>query len=143
MNFNKNDTLNNLFVRVRHTHHQRAVKLFEEVGLNYGQPPIIFDLWEKDGLTQKELAQRRNLSPATITATLKRMEKAGWITRSTDNEDSRISRVYLTAKGKQIQGPLEEKRRQLEDETFEGFTDVEKILMRRLLLQIWDNLSKF
>jgi len=141
MNCYEDESLNHLFVRVRHLHHQCAVGRFESLGLNYGQPPILFELLKKDGLTQKELSQLRNVSPATITVTLKRMEKAGWITRRVDSEDSRVSRVYLTDKSRQLQLPLKALETQLDDETFRSFNDTDKALMRRFLLQMWDNLS--
>lgn len=142
MDFAGDMTLNQLFVGVRHLHHQRAMALFDGLGLYFGQPPILFELWKKDGLTQTEIAQLRNLSPATVTVALKRMEKAGWISRRPDEKDSRISRVFLTDKGREIQVPVEEKLKQLEDETFKHFDEAEKALMKRLLAQIWNNLKK-
>ncbi|MDK2809676.1 MAG: MarR family transcriptional regulator, organic hydroperoxide resistance regulator [Petroclostridium sp.] len=136
------DSLNDLFVKVTRLHHRRVVELLEELELYYGQPPVLFALWERDGLTQTELAQRRKLTPATITATLKRMEKAGWLMRRTDSEDSRVSRVYLTEKGKNVRLSVEMKLKQLENETFKNFTTTEKALIRRFFLQMEENLKK-
>ncbi|MGI6227603.1 MAG: MarR family winged helix-turn-helix transcriptional regulator [Peptococcales bacterium] len=141
-NIYEEKSLNQIFVKVKHRHFTRAVGLYEEIGLFIGQPPILFELIKEDGLTQKELAERRNLSPATITVTLKRMEKAGWITRRADTEDSRVSRVFLTEKAMNIQNLLKEKQQQMEEETFKNFTDIEKVLLRRFLLQIWENLGE-
>jgi MarR family transcriptional regulator, organic hydroperoxide resistance regulator len=136
------DSLYALFEKVKRLHHHRVVEVFEEVGLNYGQPPILFALLDKDGQTQTELSKHRKLTPATITAALQRMEKGGWIVRKTDSEDSRVSRVYLTEKGRNIRLSVEAKMKQLQQETFRNFTDMEKALVRRLFQQMEENLSK-
>lgn len=136
-------SLHELFERVKRLHHHRVVALFDELGLYYGQPPVLFALWQKDGCTQTELSQHIKLTPPTITATLKRMERGGWIERRSDPEDSRVSRVYLTEKGKGIRASVDSKLKQLDAEAFKGFTDMEKALLRRIFLQMEENLSSF
>ena len=93
------ETLDFLLAQNCHLHHTRAHHLFETLGLYRGQPPVLFELWEQEGLTQKELAVRLGVTPATITKMLQRMEKAGFIQRKQDSGDQRISRVYLTEAG--------------------------------------------
>lgn len=68
------------------------------------------------------------------------MEKVGLIERRPDPEDRRVTRVYLTDKGRELQAQVEEKLRVLNEEAFRGFTQNEKVLLRRFLLQIKDNL---
>jgi DNA-binding MarR family transcriptional regulator len=99
-------------------------------------------LWERDGLTQKEIAKELKLKPSTVTVMLKRMERAGFLKRETDLQDMRVSRVYLTEKGKIIKKDVEDINLILENDCFSGFTLEEKILLRRFFLQILDNLQK-
>ena len=73
-----------------------------EVGLYRGQPPIMALLHKRDGMSQKEMARALNLSPATMTVTLKRMERAGLIEREMDGRDQRILRVHLSEEGKRM-----------------------------------------
>lgn len=138
----EDDELYALFEKVKRLHHHRVVELFDEVGLKFGQPPILFALLDRDGQTQTELSRHRKLTPATITATLQRMEKGGWIVRESDPEDSRVSRVYLTEKARSIQLLIEAKLKQLQQETFENFSEVEKALIKRLFQQMEENLSR-
>ena len=72
------------------------------MGLYRGQPPILGLLYQHDGMSQKEMAGALNLSPATMTVTLKRMEKAGLVRREMDEHDQRILRVHLSEQGRQM-----------------------------------------
>jgi|YNPNPStandDraft_1061719.scaffolds.fasta_scaffold05462_3 DNA-binding MarR family transcriptional regulator len=136
------ETLDFLLAQVCHLHHSRAHTLLEAIGLYRGQPPVLKALWEQEGPTHTELAEKLHVTPATITKMLQRMEKAGFITRRPDAEDQRISRVYLTEAGHAIRARVQAVWQQMEQETFEGFTLEEKVLLRRLLLQVRENLER-
>ena len=57
---------------------------------------------------------------------LKRMEKANLIVRKKDDKDQRVSRVYLTEKGKRyVKIPLKVVK-QIERECFKDFTEEER-----------------
>ena len=139
----KSQTLDSLFARVRHLHHHRMVAVFEQMGLLFGQPPVLFALWQQDGQTQSELAKRMNRTPATVTSTLSRMERDGWVVRRTDPSDHRVQRVFLTQKARDIRVEAEKQMQRLDELTFSGFDDVERVLLRRFLLQIEQNLLQY
>ncbi len=115
--------------------------MFEELGLLFGQPPVLFHLQQRDGQTQAELARQMNRTPATVTATLTRMESDGWIERRRDPHDNRVLRVFLTEKAYGIQEEVAKRMRQIEAVTFAGFSDSELALMRRFFLQMEENLE--
>lgn len=123
-------------------HFIRLHDLLAKIGLYQGQPPVLFMLWEHDGLTQKEIGKALNLKPPTVTVMLKRMENAGFLERRPDSKDMRLSRVYLTDKGRNARAEVENVFKQLENECFDGFTMEERILLRRFFIQIRDNLCK-
>jgi len=129
-----------LLAQVCRLHHSRARTLLEEFGLFRGQPPLLFALWEKEGLTHSELAEHLHVQPATITKMIKRMERAGFVERSQDAEDQRVSRVYLTDAGRNIRDAVEGVLRELEEQTFAGFSSEECALLNRFLLRIHNNL---
>ena len=60
------------------------------------QGKILFVLWQKDKITQKELACETGLAKNTITVMLEKMEKNNLIKRITDENDKRKSLVILT-----------------------------------------------
>lgn len=123
-------------------HHARAHQLLEGIGLYRGQPPVLRVLWEREGLTQTELAGTLKITPATMTKMLQRMEKAGFVQRRSDETDQRVTRVYLTQAGREVQGALEGIWRQMDADTFANFTPEERELLHRFLLQVRENLIR-
>ena len=80
-------------------HFQLNSVLLEETGLGSGQVPVLMELSRGGRLSQKELAQRVHVTPATMSGLLKRMERSGFIRRTTDENDARVSLVELTEEG--------------------------------------------
>ncbi len=106
---------------------KRAQELYAEYDLNRAQSGILFALHQEDSMSQKELAKRLNVTPPSITSMIKKMEQEGYITRKADEQDQRVMRLTLAEK--------------LEEKVFEGMSVEEKMLFRRLLLQIIENVE--
>jgi DNA-binding MarR family transcriptional regulator len=138
----ESETIDHLFVQVSRLHRARAHTLLEELGLYQGQPPVLFALWEREGMTHGELAAQMQIQPATMTVMLQRMEKAGFIERRADAEDERVSRVYLTAAGRDIKAQVQQVWQRLEAETFASIAEEELPQLRRYLTQMRDNLLR-
>ena len=66
------------------------------------QGKILFVLWQKDKISQKELADETGLAKNTITAMLKKMEINNLIRRIADENDKRKSLVILTEHAKSL-----------------------------------------
>ncbi len=131
-----------LLAQVSRLHHHRAHEHLDILGLYRGQPPVLFALWEQDGLTHSELAEKLEITPATITRMIQRMEKAGFVQRRPDAKDERISRVYLTEIGRAVHAKLQSVRHRMELEYFAGFSDEELAMLRSFLLRIRENLAR-
>lgn len=134
------ESLDSLFAQICKLKHARIHTLLEDLGLYRGQPSVLKALWEEEGLMHTELARRLQVQPATITKMLQRMEKAGFVERRSDPEDQRVSRVYLTEAGRAVRAGVQQVWRQIEEEAFAGFSPEERGLLRRLFLQIRENL---
>ena len=74
-------------------------------GLALGAFPALLLLWERDGLTQKELVELLGIEQPTMAATLARMERDGLITRHRDETDARVQRIRLTERAKALRDP--------------------------------------
>ena len=70
-----------------------------DVGLTYPQYLAMLVLWERDGVTVKELGERLALDSGTLTPLLKRLEAAGLVRRERCREDERRVLLHLTAAG--------------------------------------------
>jgi len=71
-------------------------------GVTTGQFPVLLALWEREGVTQSQLAQDLAVEQPTMANTLKRMERDGLIERVPDPGDRRQARVHLTAQGQAL-----------------------------------------
>ncbi len=131
-----------LLRRICRAHHKRVHQVLEEIGLYRGQDFLMVLLWEKEGLTQTELAERMHVQPPTVSNMLQRLEKEGFVERRQDPDDQRVSRVYLTQAGRKLQEPVREAWTQIDEQTFSGFTLEESVLLRRLFMQILENLKE-
>jgi MarR family transcriptional regulator, organic hydroperoxide resistance regulator len=63
-------------------------------------------LWIEDGLSQRELSVRVGMMEPTTVIALRGMEKAGLIRRVRSDHDKRKTHVWLTPKGRKLQGQL-------------------------------------
>ncbi|MCR5230212.1 MAG: MarR family transcriptional regulator [Solobacterium sp.] len=72
------------------------------LGITYTQYIVFLVLWENDGITVGELGRRLYLDNGTLTPLLKKMETAGYITRTRSREDERVVVICLTGAGRQM-----------------------------------------
>jgi DNA-binding MarR family transcriptional regulator len=130
-----------LLVQVMKLHRKLAETGLNDFGLHVGQELILLQLNEQNGMTQSELADVLGVEAPTVTKVLGRMEAAGLIERRQDSDDARVSRVYLMPKSRQLIDPLRSLWAEVEHKTIKGLSEPEVLLLRRILLQILENLS--
>lgn len=80
-----------------------------EQGLFSGQQDVLFSVIFEEGITIGELAKKLNVSCATASVSVKRMEKAGFVIRKEDKDNARIIRLYPTEKAKAAEQKTREK----------------------------------
>lgn len=120
----------------------RARSMYQEFDLNRSQASVLFSLHQKKSMSQKELAVQLNMTPPSITSTIQKMERSGYISRKPDQSDQRIMRLELTGKGESCIQTVKMIADQMEEMLFRGMSAEEKILFRRFLMQINDNLAE-
>ena len=110
--------------------------MLAEVGLHVGQEMVLIELWQADGLRGGELACRLGVEPPTVTKMLRRLEGFGLVERRTDPADARSFRVYLTEKGRAMEGPVLRCWERAEQRTFAGLGSSERRELGRLLTKV-------
>lgn len=100
MNKKEIDEVSTMFCQVIRNQKSILHRRLEEEGFCRAQPWIIHILSHCDGATQVEIAHKLDVTPATISAMLKRMERDGIIERCRSETDHRVTHVYLTEKGR-------------------------------------------
>lgn len=128
--------------QINKRHYRRIQAMLTKLGLYRGQPLLLAVLWEQEGYPHSELAELLGVTPATITKMAQRMEQAGFIERIPDADDQRISRVYLTEKGRAVRSQVDEVFRTLEEEMLAGFSQDEREQLLNLLQRVDENLRQ-
>jgi MarR family transcriptional regulator, organic hydroperoxide resistance regulator len=73
-------------------------KALDSFGITYPQYLVLLALWEKDGLSVKELGEKLNLGTGTLTPMIKRMEASGWVKRERSTVDERKVCIFVQPK---------------------------------------------
>ncbi|MCF3934508.1 MarR family transcriptional regulator [Acuticoccus sp. M5D2P5] len=109
-------------------------------GLVAGQFPVLLELWDTDGLTQKELVERTDVEQATMANTLARMERDGLIRRTPHPSDRRAQLVWLSDRAKMIKDPVISAAIEQNDIALGRLSDAEQELFIALLRRVVDTL---
>ncbi|WP_256078445.1 MarR family winged helix-turn-helix transcriptional regulator [Massilia sp. YIM B04103] len=76
--------------------------LFDTLGITYPQFLVLNSLWEKDGRSVGEIAERLSLESSNITPLIKRLEASGLLTRQRNPLDDRQVLVTLSEAGRAL-----------------------------------------
>ena len=101
---------------------------------------IMRALAREDGVSQLHLATVTHLKTPTVSVTLRRMEEEGLVRRESDKMDLRMTRVYLTEKGRSHNRAVFERLHRLDEELMQGFSEEETEAFRKLLERMRDNI---
>jgi len=101
---------------------------------------IMRALSREDGVSQLHLTGVTHLKAPTVSVTLKKMEEEGLVRREQDKIDLRMTRVYLTERGKAHNRGVWERLQELDATLMKNFSAEETEQMRKLLERMRDNI---
>lgn len=136
------DSLNFLVFKLIHRYGSLNFGRFQKLGIHPGQLPVFSILSRQEGVSLREMADLLHIKPPTVTVTIQRLEKAGFVCKKQDEKDQRIARIYLTEKGKNLGEEILALVRENEQTMMEGFSEEELVLLKAFLRRILENLSK-
>ena len=134
------EPLGRLFAHASKLHRDLFRKLAHENGLEHGQPFVLAIIIANEGISQRKLSEKLFITPASTTALLRKLEKAGLIERIPDPNDQRAFCIYATEKGRMIDQKMKKGLQDLERACFYNFSEEELQEFRRLLLKLHENL---
>lgn len=111
------------------------------ITITMDQWSLLAILWKKDGCNQLELCKRSFREKTTLSRQLDKMEQENFIVRVPDRQDRRIRFIYLTAKGKSLEGLANQVVEETYLQAIEGLSDEELQVTKTVLKRIVDNLS--
>lgn len=110
---------------------------------NSEQGRILHVLWDKDGITSKELSINTGLAMNTLTSMLDRMENKKLIERKGHPSDRRKTLVFLTDYTKELKQEYKNISQVMIENCYSGFSDDEIEKCENYLERILINLEKF
>lgn len=128
--------------QLMHLSRYHAVLRMEDMELNPSQAGILFILNSHGRLSQRQLAQKIGITPPSMSVTLRKLEELGFIHKEPDEKDQRIIRIRLSETGEECIEKLKSIMDEMEEILYQGFSVEEKLLFRRLLLAMRENLLK-
>ena len=129
-------------------HHNACMAALARQGLrDVGSPRLLMELFRcpddpARAPTQKELADRLHSAPPTIAASLKVLERQGYVERRTDEKDSRRNRISITQKGREAILSGMEAFQQVDGYLYHGFSQEERELVCSFHQRMLENLYR-
>ncbi|MCP4752432.1 MAG: MarR family transcriptional regulator [Proteobacteria bacterium] len=115
---------------------QLVQKRLKPYGLTNVQYLVLEVLWSERGLTAAEIGHRLSMDKATLSWILDRRTESEFIGKEQDEQDRRMIRLYPSEDLNRIKDQVIDQRKQANDELLTGFTVEERVLLRRLLLEM-------
>jgi DNA-binding MarR family transcriptional regulator len=114
----------------------------EPHGILAAQWSVLRILWDIEGLTQVELAERMRVEKASLTGVVEGMERRGLILRVRNEDDRRKINITLTAQGRRLKSQLLPHAAKINRKATRGMTDAETSQLRGLLAKLIQNLER-
>lgn len=129
-------------ISINRMHRVKAEKAFEGTGLHRAQHRTLMVLSKNEYKSQVELAKALEVSTATVAVTLKKLERDGYIQKTSKEEDGRAKFVTPTEKGKTVVSKSRRTFDAIDMQATRGFSDEELIRFRSYLKRVYNNLSE-
>lgn len=105
-------------------------------GVTPGQYGVLKCLWDENGQTVKQLAERLFLDSSTVTGLLDRMEHKGLIEKKADPRDRRALQVLLTDKGRELEHPINQAIINANQKALHHMDELQAEALRQLLQRL-------
>ena len=100
--FNTTNAIGFLLTAANKAHEAELDKKVRHLGVTAVQGAIMDQLYQHEGISQKELARYCQKDPSSLTKILDILSKKELIVRQPNKEDRRAFKLYLTAKGTEV-----------------------------------------
>ncbi len=108
--------------------------------VSFGHWTFLRILWDRDGLTQRELSAAAGLMEPTTHSAILKMEKLDYVTRRHEQGHRKRMKVYLTDHGQRLKDVLVPLAEDVNAKAILGVSPEDVDVTRRTLLAMIDNL---
>jgi DNA-binding MarR family transcriptional regulator len=133
--------VSNALIRVTRLHMMRARQLLQGLGLHTGHELLLMHLLDSGPQRQADLAAEFDTDSASMSRTVQRLERAGFVRRRPDPNDGRATLVDTTPAGMALRDRIERLWTDLEADTVGEMTASQQRQLLRGLQYLETNLS--
>lgn len=143
--YSKRRELIRAFKSVANCYNNLLTQHFEALGLTASQGEVLLCLYQTAAFPVQttDLLQIFQISPSSLSGTLRKLEEKGYISYAREQEDNRRKEITLTKKAISAQTLLETKMRSLEDAVYQEIEDSDCIAVHQTLETILQNIANF
>lgn len=142
-NMQKKNEIISLISEIREKANKQIIEELKKnniTGLAPSHGAILVQLYRNDSLCMKDIAQLIGKDKSTVTALVNKLVKLNYIEKVKDNEDSRVTHLQLTEKGRGIENTFKSISKNLMKRVYKGFSDDEKNMLISQLNKLAGNL---
>jgi DNA-binding MarR family transcriptional regulator len=132
-----------LIATIRDRANRLIVDQLKEYGIEDILPAhgaVLVRLFVNETMTLGQVAKEIKRDKSTVTTLANRLERAGYIEKTKDPGDARVSIITLTLKGKELRPVFDKISVRLLETLYAGFSDLEKEVLVTLLGRMKRNL---
>jgi DNA-binding MarR family transcriptional regulator len=111
-------------------------------GVSIGHWTFLRILWERDGLTQRELSEQAGLMEPTTFSAVQAMQRLGYVTRRHKPDNRKNVYIFLTPKGRALKHKLVPLAEEVNQIAARGVSGRDIVAARRVLLAAIENLAR-
>lgn len=112
-------------------------------GLYKGQPRMLRTISMHEGISKKDIAECHYTSMPTVTKTIERLMKNGFVKTEIDEKDRRRTLVYLTEEGQATNEELKSFKSNFSDLVFKDISEEELKQLEKICNKMLDNIKSY
>ena len=136
------DTLSYLLRSISMKYRHYAYNILGKDRWSVSQDLTIYHIAQNKKLSQKDLANKLNITPASVSVIVHQMESEGLLTRIPDEKDGRQVNLLLTEKGQNLVPKVSNSWAKIQEKITNGLHESEKATLLHLLQKIDKNLDE-
>lgn len=117
-------------------------RISEKSPIHFGQVAIMKTIEQNENCTQATIAECLGVSPASVATSTKRLQKAGLVTKTVDEDNLRCKRLALTDEGRSAIESFNNIFREYDELIFKSFSEEEKNILMSFLEKIVDEMRE-
>jgi DNA-binding MarR family transcriptional regulator len=141
MGFESDKSIGFLIAKARNVLKNEFEKELKPYALSYAHRIILLRLSEKEGLTQKILAEDTYFEQSNLTLMLDKLEIKGLVKRSAKENDRRAYLITITPEGKKLRDLLLKMGDAVMNKALNGLTEKQTEELSNMLQLIYENLK--